>query len=169
MEALLAGRAPEADAQPSASTLSRGGAAGGADAHGGHAGGGAPLQRGLFSQERSHVRPGLRSGERDVGKEQDGDAAGGGHNADGGGGNVDGGGCNADGGGCQNLRLPYRALVVPAAGFGTGRARLRTDAPRTFAFLKRQVISGQLGNGAARSACMHSARRETAAFARQAS
>jgi hypothetical protein len=39
----------------------------------------------------------------------------------------------------QARRLAYRALVVPSDGFGTGRARLHTDAPRTFAFLKRQV------------------------------
>lgn len=45
----------------------------------------------------------------------------------------------AGGGGPGAGRLPYRALVVPADGFGTGRARLHTDAPRTFAFLKRQV------------------------------
>ena len=35
----------------------------------------------------------------------------------------------------------YSVLVVPADGFGTGRARLSTDAPRTFAFLKRQVCA----------------------------
>jgi hypothetical protein len=39
--------------------------------------------------------------------------------------------------------LAYRALVVPSDGFGTGRARLHTDAPRTFDFLKRQVCSVQ--------------------------
>jgi hypothetical protein len=63
----------------------------------------------------------------------------------------------------QAQRLAYRALMVPSDGFGTGRARLHTDAPRTFAFLKRQVGSESLSDfyttlsnaSCLRNQCMH--------------
>lgn len=124
LEALLAGYVPDnAGAQPVGSALS-----------GGSGGGGA---------SRRHENP--RSQERGHGRQLYGDA---GQPQPNGG---DGGGSKA---GCLGLagdrpphgreptgRLPYKALVVPGDGFGTGRARLRTDAPRTFAFLQRQVRS----------------------------
>ncbi len=130
LEALLAGYVPDTvGAQPVGSALSGGGGGSGTSRQ----------HDSPCSQERGHERH-LHG---DAGQPPP-------NGGDGGGSRV---GCLGLAGDRQlhgrepSGRLPYKGLVVPGDGFGTGRARLQTDAPRTFAFLQRQVRSCAFGPG----------------------